>query len=256
MVHQLQRSGSRGLQVKDIQERLKTAGFDPGPVDGQFGPRTEAAVKKFQADKKLVVDGIVGPQTWGALDAFEDPKGPTGPRDDGSSTFNPGGVQGNTPVGNIPQSGNQFIDSVAADAIRSQRETGVPASVTMAQAILESGWGSSGLSSRANNYFGIKGEGPAGHVNMRTREVVNGQSVYVNANFRAYHSAQESFTDHGEFLRRNSRYANCFNYQDNPAQFCRELQRAGYATDPNYATALTSLIRRYHLERYDAIGRQ
>ena len=155
----------------------------------------------------------------------------------------------------IPKTGNAFIDSVSADAIKSQRQTGVPASVTMAQAILESGWGKSGLSTQAHNYFGIKGEGPAGHVTMRTREVINGQSVYVNANFRKYHNAAESFTDHGKFLRDNPRYHNAFKHTDDPQRFAQEIAKAGYATDPKYASTLNSIIKQYGLERFDKIAR-
>lgn len=59
--------GSRGSDVRDLQNRLKNLGYDPGPIDGIFGPKTEAAVKKFQQDNGLVVDGIVGPKTYAAL---------------------------------------------------------------------------------------------------------------------------------------------------------------------------------------------
>lgn len=63
----LLRAGSRGPAVSDLQSRLKAAGFDPGPIDGDFGPRTQAAVRAFQSSRGLAVDGVVGPQTWGAL---------------------------------------------------------------------------------------------------------------------------------------------------------------------------------------------
>lgn len=155
----------------------------------------------------------------------------------------------------LPKTGNAFIDRVSGDAVRSQRETGVPASVTLAQAILESGWGKSGLSRQANNFFGIKGEGPAGHTTMRTREVLHGREVYVNANFRKYNSPAESFTDHGRFLRNNPRYAQAFKHTDDPARFAAEIHKAGYATDPNYAKQLTGIINRYGLGRFDQAAR-
>jgi flagellum-specific peptidoglycan hydrolase FlgJ len=62
--------------------------------------------------------------------------------------------------------------------------------------------------------------------------VVNGRSIYINAAFKAYHNAAESFIDRGKMLRRLSRYAPCFRYRNDPARFCQELQKAGYATDP------------------------
>ena len=154
-------------------------------------------------------------------------------------------------TGPAPRTGNAFLDRYGAGAIRSMQATGVPASVTLAQAILESGWGRSGLTRKAFNFFGIKGTGPAGSLTVRTREVVNGRSIYINAAFKAYHNAAESFVDHGKMLRRLSRYAPCFRYRRDPAQFCRELQKAGYATDPHYASALINIIKQYGLARFD-----
>jgi flagellum-specific peptidoglycan hydrolase FlgJ len=154
-------------------------------------------------------------------------------------------------TGPAPKTGNTFLDRYGAAAIRSMQSTGVPASVTLAQAILESGWGRSGLTRKAFNFFGIKGTGPAGSLTVRTREVVNGRSIYINAAFKAYHNAAESFVDHGKMLRRLGRYAPCFRHRGDPAQFCRELQKAGYATDPHYASALIDIIKQYGLARFD-----
>ena len=154
-------------------------------------------------------------------------------------------------AGSVPKTGNTFLDKYGPAAIRSMQSTGVPASVTLAQAILESGWGRSGLTRKAFNFFGIKGTGPAGSLTVRTREVVNGRSIYINAAFKAYHNAAESFVDHGKMLRRLSRYAPAFRYRSDPAQFARELQKAGYATDPNYASSLINIIKQYGLARFD-----
>ena len=159
-----------------------------------------------------------------------------------------------TAIGKLPRTGNAFIDTYARAAIESQKKTGVPASVTMAQAILESGWGKSGLTRDANNFFGMKGSGPAGSVTVRTREVVNGHSIYINAAFRKYHNAQESFADHGNLLKNASRYRPAFAYKNNPEQFAREIQKSGYATDPHYASTLISIMRQYHLARFDKVG--
>ncbi|QUW04435.1 LysM peptidoglycan-binding domain-containing protein [Chloracidobacterium validum] len=171
------------------------------------------------------------------------------------TTPNPPRVDTTTPVGSIPRTGNAFIDSIAADAIRSQRATGVPASVTIAQAILESGWGRSALTRQANNYFGIKGTGPAGSVTMRTREVLNGREVYVNAQFRKYNSAAESFADHAQFFIRNPRYATAMRHTNDAFRFAAEIHRAGYATDPNYTNLLHRIMREHDLTRFDAIAR-
>lgn len=155
----------------------------------------------------------------------------------------------------LPKTGDAFLDKVAADAIKSQRKTGVPASVTMAQALLESGRGQSGLAKKANNFFGIKGEGPAGSVTMPTKEYENGRWITINDKFRKYNSPAESFTDHGNFLRKNSRYKEAFNHTGDAHRFAKEIHKAGYATDPGYSKKLSQIIKEYGLERFDQIGR-
>jgi len=154
----------------------------------------------------------------------------------------------------IPMTGNPFIDSISGDAVESQRATGVPASITMAQAILESGWGRSTLATEANNFFGMKGEGPAGHITLPTTEFVNGQRVTVQANFRRYHNPQESFEDHGRLLANNTRYAQAMTNADDPHKFAQELQRAGYATDPEYASKISKIINSYNLQQFDRLA--
>lgn len=133
--------------------------------------------------------------------------------------------------------------------------TGVRASVTVAQAIIESGWGQSGLSiAPYNNLFGIKASyGWYGRtVVMRTSEFGNGGYVTVNSAFRAYDSMADSFKDHTLFLLQNSRYAqngviNSSSYQ----AMAQGLQNAGYATSPTYASTLIATVNRYHLDVLD-----
>lgn len=253
-------SGSRGRDVTHLQDTLRSAGFNPGKTDGIFGPKTEAALRNFQRSKGLQVDGIAGSQTFGALrdsDSFQPAQKPATPAKPGTQPGNPQttGAQSSAPITGVPKTGNAFIDRIAGDAIKSQRETGVPASVTMAQAILESGWGKSGLSTQANNFFGIKGKGPAGSVTMRTREVFNGQSTYINAPFRKYNSPAESFADHGKFFTQNKRYSTAMQHTNDAHRFAREIAKAGYATDPKYASMLSGLINKHGLERFDRIAR-
>ena len=156
----------------------------------------------------------------------------------------------------IPKIGDPFLDKFAADAIQSQRQTGVPSSVTLAQALIESGRGKSGLTVKALNFFGIKGTGPAGSVLMRTREVNHhGQSFFINAPFRKYHTAAESFADHGQFFIKNARYKNALAVKNDAHAFAREIQKAGYATDPHYAVVLIGIIDKFNLTRLDEIAR-
>ena len=147
-----------------------------------------------------------------------------------------------------------FISVIAQAAQQSQQATGVPAAVTIAQAILESDWGKSLLATEGSNYFGIKAlnrAGPAGVVDMDTWEVINGNDTVVNAAFKAYHNVFESVSDHGNFLRDNPRYAAAFQVAGDPREFARRINAAGYATDPSYSAKLIGLMDKYNLYRYD-----
>lgn len=148
-----------------------------------------------------------------------------------------------------------WLRTAAVDAKNATAGTGVRASVTVAQAIIESGWGSSALASAPyNNLFGIKVSAGwyGGQVMMRTGEYINGGYVTVNAAFRSYASQEASFRDHTNFLLQNSRYAangviNSGSYQ----AMANGLQAAGYATDPSYAATLISVVQRYNLSVLD-----
>jgi len=148
-----------------------------------------------------------------------------------------------------------FIDTVGAAAHRSSQTTGVPASVTVAQAILESDWGRSRLSREGNNLFGIKAlgsvTGPAGVVTLATWEHVDTGDVVVDAPFKAYYTLEQSIDDHGGFFTRNKRYRAALAVADDARAFAREIQDAGYATDPSYASKLIELMDRYDLYRFD-----
>jgi LysM repeat protein len=157
-------------------------------------------------------------------------------------------------LGGTPQ--EQFIASIAEAAVESADNTGVPASVTIAQAILESYWGSSRLAREANNYFGIKAQtrgGSAGSIWFDVWEVIGGRNVMQAQAFRAYTTIAESFVDHGRFFTENGRYGGAMAAKNDARQFARELNRAGYATDPSYASKLIGLMDRYDLYRYDDV---
>ncbi|WP_273706595.1 LysM peptidoglycan-binding domain-containing protein [Leuconostoc mesenteroides] len=148
-----------------------------------------------------------------------------------------------------------WLNTAVADAKAATAGTGVLASVTVAQAILESGWGQSTLASAPYyNLFGIKqGIGWQGSiVNMNTSEYVNGKWVTVLAPFRSYRSQMASFQDHTNFLLANSRYAaNGMINAKNYVAMANGLQAAGYATAPTYASTLINLVERYNLQSLD-----
>jgi flagellum-specific peptidoglycan hydrolase FlgJ len=144
--------------------------------------------------------------------------------------------------------------SVAPGARESQRRSGVPASVTLAQAILESDWGRSKLTREANNLFGIKamrGPGTAGIYEINTWEVYDGQNVTVLAAFKAYTTLADSITDHGRWFHDNSRYHGALEKKDDPRAFAYAINAAGYATDPAYAPKLIGLMDKFNLYAYD-----
>ena len=164
-----------------------------------------------------------------------------------------------TPPSATPtQSTEQFIAAAAPGAQRGWREFGVPASVTIAQAILESGWGRSGLSSVDKNYFGIKcfngkhGTIANGCHTYKTSECTKaGNCFTTTATFRTYASQTDSFRDHGNFLRVNSRYKPAFTYTKDANKFIWSVWKAGYATDPNYYTKITGIMSAQGLYQYD-----
>lgn len=147
-----------------------------------------------------------------------------------------------------------FIFKIVPGAKASQKATGVPASVTIAQAILESSWGRSYLAREANNLFGVKAltkPGPAGVLMMDAWEVENGFDVVRPEPFRKYNSVAESIADHGLFFVENSRYRDALRARDDANEFARRIAAAGYATDPGYAPKLIGLMERWDLHKYD-----
>ncbi len=139
-----------------------------------------------------------------------------------------------------------YVDKYKVLAIKEMTRSGVPASITMAQACLESGDGNSELARKSNNHFGIK-----------CKSTWKGKKVYYdddtkNECFRKYKSVEESFIDHTHFLLDNYRYASLFKLAPtNYKAWARGLKKAGYATDPNYAHRLISIIEEYNLHLLD-----
>jgi len=144
-----------------------------------------------------------------------------------------------------------FISEVTPGALAAQREYGVPAAVTIAQAIDESGWGQSQLALQDKNLFGIKGTGPAGTVLLPTQEFEGGEWVTVNAPFRVYSSVAQSITDHTLLLATSSSYKPAMANRLSPDTFANDLTGV-YATDPSYGSTLIGLMRSYNLYRFDA----
>lgn len=142
---------------------------------------------------------------------------------------------------------------------------GIPASIQLAQGILESDCGESTLAKNANNHFGIKGAGTAGSYGAKDDKwrLPNGKITHQKAkppggkkeksSFAAYKTAWESWRDHSELLS-NRRYGKLKKYGMDYEKWAHGLQKCGYATDPKYAEALLSKIRKYDLHKYDNVA--
>jgi len=148
------------------------------------------------------------------------------------------------------QSQNQayltYIEEYHEIAERQQIEHGIPASIILAQGLLESGAGKSELAKASNNHFGIK------------CAEWDGQKVYYDDDkngecFRKYNKVLDSYEDHALFLKNRSRYASLFNLKTTDYEgWAFGLKNAGYATDPSYAFKLISIVENYNLQRFDS----
>ncbi|MDN5372771.1 MAG: hypothetical protein PWR19_1817 [Carnobacterium sp.] len=154
-----------------------------------------------------------------------------------------------------------FINSISSYAVSLGQEYNIYPSVMIAQAILESGWGKSSLSSAPNyNLFGIKGSYNGNSVPMKTSEYSKSKGWYtITANFRKYPSYRESLEDNAKLLR-NGLTWNAANYSgtwrenaSNYKQATAGLVKGGYATDPIYSTSLNNIIASYNLTQYDNV---
>lgn len=139
-----------------------------------------------------------------------------------------------------------FIQMIAPSAVELQKETGIRASVTIAQGALETGWGAH---VPANNLFGVKAFGDEPYVEVLTWEVYDGRRVEIMARFRSYSNILDSLRDHAQVLLQD-RYAPV-REASSAEDATQQLYLCGYATDPDYSSKLSSIIRTYELEKYD-----
>lgn len=181
-----------------------------------------------------------------------------------------------------------FIDSIAKFAQASRKKWGVPASVTLAQAVLESAAGESRLAKECNNLFGVKARQGEEYCHFKTTEFSTVRAgdtlekisrrvdepvenllllnpflstrqlkagmilrLTVQAEFRKYKSLSESVDAHGKLLATLKRYQPAMAKAHDPLSFALQLQLCGYATDPNYPKKLAALIEQYGLAKYD-----
>ena len=141
----------------------------------------------------------------------------------------------------------QYIDTYKGLAIQEMKRVGIPASITLAQGLLESANGNSRLAVKANNHFGIKC-----HSSWKGKSVRRDDDK-KNECFRKYKSAYDSYKDHSKFLKNGKRYAFLFDYKiTDYKKWAKGLKKAGYATSKTYATRLIQIIEDYKLYQYDS----
>lgn len=139
-----------------------------------------------------------------------------------------------------------YLKKYAPLAVAEMRKHGIPASITLAQAIVESNVGKSTLAVRNNNHFGIKCHSR----NCRPGHCTNQTDDHHKDFFRKYSSVADSYKNHSAFLK-HPRYKECFAHKKNYKEWAKELQRNGYATDKTYAAKLVATIEKHNLGRFD-----
>ncbi|AYN17265.1 flagellar assembly peptidoglycan hydrolase FlgJ [Pseudomonas monteilii] len=156
---------------------------------------------------------------------------------------------------------DEFVATMLPMAEQAAKRIGIDPRYLVAQAALETGWGKSVMrntdGSSSHNLFGIKATGnwDGGEARAITSEYRDGQFVKETAAFRSYDSYQDSFHDLVSLLQNNSRYQDAVKAADKPEQFVQELQKAGYATDPNYASKISQIARQMKsYEHYAMLG--
>lgn len=203
-----------------------------------------------QLDKKLVDPAALKDAQTGAagtMSTLQRLKSATAAAGSTATSATSATGSGNT----APLNGNakEFVQARWADAQAAEQATGVPAQFILGQAALESGWGKRDIKyadgSASHNLFGIKATGnwKGATVDAVTTEYVGGVARKVTEKFRAYSSYAESFADYAKLLTTSPRYAKTLSAGTDANAFANNLQQAGYATDPNYAKKLASVIQ-------------
>jgi flagellum-specific peptidoglycan hydrolase FlgJ len=194
----------------------------------------------FLSSCELLKTIPVGPVKTGTTNTNSRPSGTT------SGNSNTASSSAESIIVDGPSNAVSYIHKYRSIAVSEMKRTGVPASIKLAQSILESGYGSSELSKNANNHFGIKCGGDW-----------KGKSYYLKSRsscFRAYISGEESFREHSDFLKGRSHYADLFKLKiTDYKSWAKGLQKAGYATNSDYSDKLIELIERYKLYRFDNV---
>ena len=223
-----------GIGLRDALMRQLSAQQPADPEtlnDPDRQASLELPLRRSELDTLRVLQGDSGPELQ--------PVGPQRPEPTGLQGARPGAAQP-APIAWPPRDAAEFVQTLEPLARDAAAELGVEPGILLAQSALETGWGQH-VPSRSDgqpsfNLFGIKADSRwnGDHVSVGTLEFRDGVAQREQARFRAYADPSESFSDYVEFIRNNPRYHRALQAGDD-AQYIRELQDAGYATDPTYA---------------------
>jgi len=227
--------------IEAVQRVLAKLGYKT-TVTGFWDAVTEDALRRFQeAQGCKDEDGRIGPLTVAAFDrGLGLAKAAPMPREDAPRSGMGERV--------LPATGNSFIDGLAPGAVRGMRDYGVPASVSIALAVLESQWGRAPLARDYHNLFAVKGKGPAGSVAMRDEGGVllpGGTTEY-----RRYNDDAEAVHDHARLFASSDQYRGIMSHKDRPEEFAKACSGT-YSPLQNYGATLIRIMKQFDLGRFD-----
>ena len=250
--------GDTGDAVKTMQTMLIACGYSCGDagVDGLFGDHTLTALKQFQTDYSLQVDGVYGSYSKAALEKAYKAKT--------TQSTAKTGTQASSFKG-LPEA--DVVKKVGALFTQNQKDCGILASVSLAQFILESGYGQSELAQNANNVFGMKKslsgntwsgstwDGTSVYTKKTQEDDGTGKTYTITADFRKYPCVEDSIADHAAYLL-GAKNGSKFRYDG--LKGCTDYKKAaqiikdgGYATSTTYVSKLCDIIERWNLTQYD-----
>lgn len=251
----------RGMGMADVLVRQMTEMNNPRPKPNPF-PDMQKNVEPVEAQQQenveqqvlrrrhiAAIEPLAARQQNAEVQAFADARA-TSPLQAINSYA---AVSGQTEQQTFA-SPQEFVAAMLPMAQQAAQKLGIEPRYLVAQAALETGWGKNmprdAQGNPNNNLFGIKAHGWQGRsVQAPTSEYVNGKKVQEQAEFRQYASFAHSFDDYVAFLQGNKRYQSALQATANPEQYIRELQRAGYATDPQYAQKISSIAKQIDNEQ-------
>lgn len=222
-------------QIEALQRSLRRARCACEET-GYFDDATVSAVKQFQKNNGMTANGLFDGKTLDAMDRhfgldkradlIEAPRSTAG-----QSMY--------------PETGSEFLDELVPGAVKGMHECGVPASVSMAMAVLESNWGERLVAKDAKNLFALKGKGPEGSVFLREDGSPGGSTE-----FRRYRNGADSVHDHAKLLA--SSYPAAMSHRDRADNFARALS-GSYSQNPQYGSLVIRIMKQYDLYRFDRI---